>query len=165
MRAIRPNSRRGSWGSDETGWSAAGHSTHTGVSSAGPGLLGFGGVGGMGVGGHRRRGPGSVATAWSWRTGGTNPAEGYLDGTEIGPNDEDEEEEVEEEGDEEVSVKVDSEAVDNDTHRGDVTPTEDAFDLPEPSTDTAAVGPHNIPLPNSPPRALHTALPPSTTAA
>ncbi|KAF9515457.1 hypothetical protein BS47DRAFT_1341960 [Hydnum rufescens UP504] len=131
MRALRPSSRRGSWGSDETGWSAAGYSTHTGISSAGPGLLGFtGGVNPSVSGGHRRRGPGSVATAWSFRTG------------EPGPNDDGRDEEV---------CDLDP----GDTKDDGLPETESQcrdFTCPEmPTTSpTSYLAPHEIPLPNSP---------------
>jgi hypothetical protein len=53
MRALRPRSRRGSWGSDETGWSVAGGSVSLQA--------------GTPTGGRRKR-PASTRTAGSWRT-------------------------------------------------------------------------------------------------
>jgi len=141
MRALRPSSRRGSWGSDETGWSAAGISTHTGISAAGPMLLGLGPGCATGIsGGYRRRGPGSIATArsaWSYRAGGKeyNP-----EGTDSLPVDDCDDCE----DDESTRITMD-----------EITPTEDiAFDFaaasPTSMTNPSGIQPHEIPLPSSP---------------
>ena len=141
MRALRPSSRRGSWGSDETGWSAAGISTHTGISAAGPMLLSLGAGSTTGVSGaYRRRGPGSIATArsaWSYRAGGK----------ECNP-----------EGADTLATDGCDDCGDGGSDRittDEVTPTEDiTFDFaassPTSMTHPSAVQPHEIPLPSSP---------------
>lgn len=144
MRALRPSSRRGSWGSDETGYSAAGASTHTGLSSAGPLMLAFGGPGsvtGLSAG-HKRRGPGSIATArsaWSYRAGG---GPGTLDGLDTQTIDDDEDC-GSEDGDRATRVTAD-----------ELTPTEDvvldfATTSPTSIAHSSALA-HEIPLPPSP---------------
>ncbi len=130
MRALRPSSRRGSWGSDETGWSAAGHSTHTGISAVGPGgLLNLSCVG------LKRRGPGSITTAWSYRTGGTGTFDGTIDG----------EEHVTEEDLDEHEGSLSSVPSER---GGDITPTEEVSDLP--CSPESVQCPEDIPLPPSP---------------
>ncbi|KAF8326661.1 uncharacterized protein EI90DRAFT_3127827 [Cantharellus anzutake] len=130
MLALRPSSRRSSWGSDETGWSATGQSTHTGISAAGPGGL-------LNIGssiGPRRRGTGSIATAWSYRTGGTGPLDQAVDG--------------EEQVTEEDLGTHDQGSLMCDACSGHITPTEDVlFDLPE---SVECMRPEDIPLPASP---------------
>lgn len=151
MRALRPSSRRGSWGSDETGWSGTGLSTHTGLSSAGPMLLGFGDragstTGASGFGGHRRRGPGSIATArsaWSYRAGGKESTGDGLDSLPI-DDDEGDCESGDEDADRDTPVTAD-----------EVTPTEDiVFDFsatsPTSMTQQSIVLPNEVPLPASP---------------
>lgn len=147
MRALRPSSRRGSWGSDETGWSVAGISAHTGISAAGPMLLGLGAGGTSGVSGvYRRRGPGSIATArsaWSYRAGGK---EGNLEGTDTLAIDDcdDCDDNGSVDGDQATRVTAD-----------DITPTEDivfefAAASPTSMTHPSAVQPSEVPLPASP---------------
>ena len=135
MRALRPSSRRGSWGSDETGWSAAGHSAHTGISAAGPGgLLSLGN-------GPRRRGPGSIVTAWSYRTGGTGQFDGTIDGEEL-VTEEDQDDQDAQDVQEEPLCDMPSERT------GDITPTEEVFDPP--FAVECVRCPESIPLPPSP---------------
>lgn len=149
VRALRPSSRRGSWGSDETGWSAAGLSTHTGISAAGPMLLGFGGPGSTtGVSaGYRRRGAGSIATArsaWSYRGGGKESTGDGLDALTIDDDDDECEDSGSVDGDQDARVTAD-----------EVTPTEDiVFDYagnsPTSMNQHSIILPHEIPLPASP---------------
>lgn len=146
MRALRPSSRRGSWGSDETGWSAAGQS----ISTGGPALIG------MYTSGQRRRGTGSVTTAWSYKT---RDFEGYgYDGEE-----------------EESSAGGIGTSVHGSTRRPrameDITPTEETWDVSEEPSPMIRVKtlddvPRSIPLPDSPMSSLHHDAPlPQTSAA
>lgn len=150
MRALRPSSRRGSWGSDETGWSAAALSTQTGISSAGPMLLGFGGGAGSTTGGgYRRRGPGSIATArsaWSYRASGKEGTGDGLDNVAGGDEDDCEEDDESPNGDGDGDTRITAD---------EVTPTEDVvFDYATTSPTSinrqSIVLPHEIPLPASP---------------
>jgi hypothetical protein len=130
MQALWPSSRHGSWGSDKTGWSAAGHSTHTGISAMGPGgLLNLSCVG------LKCRGPGSITTAWSHHTGGTGTFNGMIDG----------EEHVTEEDLDEHEGSLSSIPSER---GGDITPTEEVSDLPYSPESVRC--PENIPLLPSP---------------
>lgn len=166
VRALRPSSRRGSWGSDETGWSAAGLSTYTGVSSAGPTVLLFGLGGPMlsGPGGvPRRRGPGSIATArsaWSYR--GTGLGMGERTGTagEVEVDEDDETNAVADGSDRDEDEMTDEKEIR--TENGEeLTPTEEVtFDViapsPSPSgsnhmpTTPISRSPEEIALPDTP---------------
>ncbi|KAF8320664.1 hypothetical protein DL93DRAFT_1719182 [Clavulina sp. PMI_390] len=144
VRALRPSSRRGSWGSDETGWSAAALSTQTGLSSAGPMMLGFGaGLGSTG-GWHRRRGPGSIATAgsvWSYRPGGKESIGDGLDNSMFAGDDVGDDDEDEEDGASMEAYPKDGE---------ELTPTEEVgMDFVSSPTSGQAL-PQEIPLPPSP---------------